>query len=61
MNGKQFMTRMEVAEYLGVHPLTVYKEIRNGRLPATKVASVYRINTKDVEKYIKDNQAEISD
>lgn len=36
---RQFLSVAETAEYLGVHPALVYKEIRRGNLPALKIGS----------------------
>ena len=49
----QYLSRQEVADYLGVHPLTIYSLIKKGEIPASKVGNVYRINKDDVQKYLK--------
>ncbi|MBI2174630.1 MAG: helix-turn-helix domain-containing protein, partial [Candidatus Omnitrophica bacterium] len=33
----QIMTLREVAQYLGLHVMTVYKPTREGRMPAAKI------------------------
>jgi excisionase family DNA binding protein len=45
------MTVREVAEYLRVNHMTVRREITAGRLPATKVGRLYRINEEDVKSF----------
>ena len=45
-NGKiqndQIMTLREVAKYLGLHVMTVYKLTREGRVPAAKIGGQWR-------------------
>lgn len=40
----------EVAQYLKVHPTTVYELIKEGRIPFVKVCSGYRFRKKDVDE-----------
>ncbi len=45
LNGKQsgnIMTLSEVATYLGLHVMTVYKLTREGRVPAAKIGGQWR-------------------
>ncbi len=43
VNGKeQIMTLREVAQYLGLHIMTVYKLTREGRVPAAKIGGQWR-------------------
>jgi excisionase family DNA binding protein len=47
------MTVKEVARYLHVVQLTVYRMIDRGDLPAVKVGSRWRIRRQDLEDYLK--------
>ena len=38
----QIMTLREVAHYLGLHVMTVYKLTREGRVPAAKIGGQWR-------------------
>ena len=38
----QIMTLREVAKYLGLHVMTVYKLTREGRVPAAKIGGQWR-------------------
>ena len=38
----QIMTLREVAQYLGLHIMTVYKLTREGRVPAAKIGGQWR-------------------
>lgn len=46
------MTPAQVAEYLQLHKLTIYKYIREGRLPAARIGRSWRILKSDVERLI---------
>ena len=39
---EQIMTLREVAKYLGLHAMTVYKLTREGRVPAAKIGGQWR-------------------
>ena len=41
-NLEQIMTLREVAKYLGLHVMTVYKLTREGRVPAAKIGGQWR-------------------
>lgn len=43
------MTIQEVADSLGVHYMTVYRYVRQGRLPATRLGAEWRIQPSDVD------------
>src|SRR5919199_4459014 len=43
----------EVASYLGVGPITVYRWCRQGRLPALKVGKVWRIRRGALEDFLR--------
>jgi excisionase family DNA binding protein len=47
-SGPKTMTLQEAADSLGVHYMTAYRYIRQGRLPATREGAVWRIRTADV-------------
>lgn len=43
MNNEKHYTRNEIAKILSVNPMTVYREIRRGKLRAIRVGKDYRI------------------
>jgi excisionase family DNA binding protein len=43
------MTIQEVADRLGVHYMTAYRYVRQGRLPATRLGAEWRIDPSDVD------------
>lgn len=55
MNKEDFpsiMTISEVAEYLGLHELTVRRLAREGQLPALKLGRQWRVKKDLLEKWI---------
>ena len=49
---KEIMTAKEVAQYLSIHPLTVHKYAREGKIPAFKIGTDWRFHRKSLEKWI---------
>ncbi len=45
------MTVKELSNYLKVHPSTVYRQLRRGRLPAFKVGSDWRFNVESIDRW----------
>jgi excisionase family DNA binding protein len=52
MNQEAMLTITEVARYLQVVPLTVYRAIDRGDLRAVKVGRVWRIRREDLQAYL---------
>jgi excisionase family DNA binding protein len=50
---KEILTAKEVAEYLNVHPLTVHKYAREGKIPAFKIGTDWRFHRKHLERWIR--------
>ena len=53
---KQVMTVKDVADYLDVHPMTIYKYVKDGRIPAFKIGDSWRIRRDSIQKWIKDSE-----
>ena len=51
MSDMEIMTVKEVAQYLGLKPVTIYKLANEGKLPAFKVASYWRFTKELIEKW----------
>jgi excisionase family DNA binding protein len=47
----------EVAEFLRVHPTTIYRLLYKDQIPAFKVGSEWRFNQESVEKWVMDLEA----
>lgn len=58
-NQPHYLTVVEVAEHLKLHPKTVRRLIRDGYLPAIRVSrrGDFRISRDDLEKYKQERQA----
>ena len=53
---KQVMTVKEIAEYLGVHPMTIYKYVQEGKIPAFKIGASWRIRRDSIKKWMDENE-----
>ena len=47
---KRLLTTKEVAAVLRVHPTTVYRLMKSGRIPNIKVGSDYRVSSSRLEQ-----------
>jgi excisionase family DNA binding protein len=50
----EMLTVKEVAEYLKMKPVTIYKLAKEGKIPAFKVASFWRFKRDLIEKWAVD-------
>jgi excisionase family DNA binding protein len=48
----RFLTPKEVADLLRVSPMTVYRLIKSGELPAVRVGKAFRVREDDMDAYI---------
>lgn len=53
----QIMTVDQVADYLQLNRLTVYRYVRQGRIPAAKIGKLYRILKADVDAFLEEQKA----
>lgn len=51
---KEILTAQEVADYLNIHPLTVHKYAREGKIPAFKIGTDWRFHKKYIEEWIQE-------
>ena len=54
---EKILTPDQVAQILQVHPFTVLKFIKQGKLRASKLGRVYRIRESDVNRFLDDQEA----
>ena len=52
----EMMTVNEVAEYLRMNPMTIYRMAQQGRIPASKILGSWRFNRQEIELWIKSQQ-----
>ena len=57
IKSKEILTTKEVADYLHVHPLTVHKYAREGKIPAFKIGTDWRFHRKYIQRWIKEKLA----
>ena len=48
----QVMTVAQVAAYLQLNRLTVYRYIREGKIPAARIGKLYRVLKPDVDRFL---------
>jgi len=53
----EILTTKEVADYLHLHPLTVHRYAREGKIPAFKIGTDWRFHKKYIERWIKQKLA----
>ena len=51
MGEHEYFTPEEVAEMLKVHPLTVYRMIKDGRLRANRIGRSLRISRQSIDEW----------
>jgi excisionase family DNA binding protein len=47
-----FFTVQELAQYLRMKPITIYKHASKGKLPAFKVGATWRFKKSSIDKWI---------
>jgi excisionase family DNA binding protein len=48
---RRVMKLKELSEYLKVHPSTIYRQLKRGRLPAFKIGSDWRFNVESIDRW----------
>lgn len=56
---RAFLTAKEVANTLKLNILTIYEYIRTGKLKAIKFGRTYRIEEKNLDKFINEHEVQI--
>jgi excisionase family DNA binding protein len=56
---RRIMTATEVAGYFKVHPTTIYKLLKRGKLPAFKIGTDWRFDRDAIEKLVIDRQVKV--
>ena len=49
---REFLTVREVCELLRIHPTTVYKLVRQGKIPSFRIGSCWRFRTDLIERWM---------
>jgi len=58
VEGTQYITPAEIAAWLSVSKMTVYRLIQTGELSAIRVGRSLRVEQGTLDKYIRDNQVD---
>ena len=56
---RRIMTDAEVAEYLNVHPFTIYRMARDGKIPAFRVGTDWRFHRDAIVKWMNDRHVKL--
>ena len=51
-----FFTVQELAQYLRMRPITIYKHASKGDLPAFKVGATWRFKKSSIDKWIEEQE-----
>ena len=51
-DGNRVMTVQELAQYLRMRPVTIYKHAAQGKLPGFKVGASWRFKKKTIDRWI---------
>jgi excisionase family DNA binding protein len=57
---ERILTADQVARILQIHPFTVLKYIKQGKLKGSKLGKMYRIRESDVEAFLNQQTAVVS-
>lgn len=55
-----FFTVQELAEYLRMRPITIYKHASRGGLPGFKVGATWRFKKSSIDKWIDEQERNIT-
>jgi excisionase family DNA binding protein len=55
------MTVKDLAGYLRIHPSTIRRQLRGGRLPAFRVGSDWRFNVESIDRWCLDKESAFMD
>ena len=56
---RRIMTVAEIAEYLNVHPSTIYKMATKGQIPFFRIGFDYRFHRDAIDKWMTDGTSEV--
>ena len=55
MIDNRLISAQEVAKFLNVHQMTIYRWLKSNHLPGFKVGGVWRFRREDLNKYLETN------
>jgi DNA binding domain, excisionase family len=54
--GNEIITVNEVAEFLRMNPMTIYRLAQQGKIPASKILGCWRFNRHEIEEWVKSQE-----
>jgi excisionase family DNA binding protein len=54
------LTLEEAAEFLRVHPSTIYRMLKSHTIPAFKIGSDWRFNQESIQRWIEERETALS-
>lgn len=60
MDGNEILTVNEVAEYLRMNPMTIYRFAQQGQIPASKIMGSWRFKRSEIDEWIKSREVQSS-
>jgi len=57
---KTFFTVQELAEYLRMKPITIYKHASRGDLPGFKVGATWRFKKSSIDRWIEEQENNVT-
>ena len=54
------LTVEELAEYLKMKTVTIYKHAQDGKIPGFKVGSKWRFNKESIDNWIRDQETKVA-
>jgi excisionase family DNA binding protein len=54
MTQDKYLTVAQLSEYLNIHRTTIYRMLREGRLPGFRIGSDWRFSLKAIEEWVRD-------
>jgi len=54
MTQDRYLTVAQLSEYLNIHRTTIYRMLREGRLPGFRIGSDWRFSLEAIEEWVRD-------
>jgi excisionase family DNA binding protein len=54
MTQDKYLTVAQLSEYLNIHKATIYKMLREGRLPGFRIGSDWRFSLEAIKEWVRD-------
>ena len=50
--GREILGALELSQYIGIHPLTLKRYARTGKIPAFKVGATWKFERRQIRKWL---------